>query len=36
VNITEIVLAAKAQELASSPAVIQALWTLRAASSCWR
>jgi hypothetical protein len=32
VNITEIVLAAKAAQLASSPAVIQALWTLHAAA----
>ena len=32
VNITEIVLTAKAAQLASSPAVVQALWTLRAAA----
>src|SRR5580658_5733186 len=32
VNITEIVLTTKAAQLASSPAVIQALWTLRAAA----
>ncbi|HEY2316287.1 MAG TPA: hypothetical protein VGH96_21955 [Streptosporangiaceae bacterium] len=32
VNITEIVLTAKAGRLASSPAVIQALWTLHAAA----
>jgi hypothetical protein len=32
VNITEIVLTAKAARLASSPAVVQALWTLRAAA----
>jgi hypothetical protein len=32
VNITEIVLAAKAARLASSPAVVQALWTLHAAA----
>ena len=32
VNITEIVLTAKAAQLASSPAVIQALWTLHAAA----
>ncbi|HEX6521422.1 MAG TPA: hypothetical protein VF070_15695 [Streptosporangiaceae bacterium] len=32
VNMTEIVLAAKAGQLASSPAVIQALWTLHAAA----
>lgn len=32
VNMTEIVLAAKAERLASSPAVIQALWTLHAAA----
>jgi hypothetical protein len=31
-NITEIVLTAKAAQLASSPAVVQALWTLRAAA----
>lgn len=32
VNITEITLTAKAAQLASSPAVVQALWTLRAAA----
>lgn len=32
VNIAEIVLTAKAAQLASSPAVVQALWTLRAAA----
>ncbi len=32
VNITEIVLTAKAAQLVSSPAVVQALWTLRAAA----
>ena len=32
VNITEIVLTAKAAQLASSPAVVQALWTLHAAA----
>jgi hypothetical protein len=32
VNITEIVLTAKAAQLAASPAIIQALWTLRAAA----
>jgi hypothetical protein len=32
VNITEIALTAKAAQLASSPAVVQALWTLRAAA----
>ena len=32
VDITEIVLTAKAAQLASSPAVVQALWTLRAAA----
>jgi hypothetical protein len=31
-NITEIVLTAKAAQLASSPAVVQALWTLRGAA----
>lgn len=32
VNITEIVLTAKAQQLAASPATVQALWTLHAAA----
>jgi hypothetical protein len=32
VNITEIVLTAKAAQLASSPGVVQALWTLRSAA----
>lgn len=32
VNITEIVLTAKAAQLAASPAVVQALWTLRGAA----
>ncbi|MGH3273578.1 MAG: hypothetical protein ACRDNZ_04535 [Streptosporangiaceae bacterium] len=32
VNITEIVITAKAAQLASSPAVVQALWTLHAAA----
>src|SRR5450631_4375420 len=32
VNISEIVLTSKAEQLASSPAVVQALWTLHAAA----
>ncbi|MGI9008580.1 MAG: hypothetical protein ACR2FU_20730 [Streptosporangiaceae bacterium] len=35
VNITEIVLTAKTTQLASSPAVVQALWTLRGPPSAW-